>query len=68
MYTPTAAQATDSGAGPWPGQIIAVHQDGTVDLAVNPPDPDAVANLRVANVVQGGGDGQFALTGGPQMV
>jgi len=36
-YTPTAAEVTALGAGPWPGLITRVNADGTCDLVVDPP-------------------------------
>ena len=36
-YTPTAAEATSYGAGPWPGMITKVNADGTCNLVVDAP-------------------------------
>lgn len=41
-YTPTAAEVTANGAGPWAGLITAVNADGTVNLNVAPPTVTAL--------------------------
>jgi len=37
FYTPTAAEETAGGDGPWPGLIVRVNSDGSADLVVDPP-------------------------------
>jgi hypothetical protein len=43
-YTPTAAEATADGAGPWYGEIIRVYSNGTADLRVTPTVPATLAD------------------------
>jgi len=50
-YTPTAAEATADGDGPWPAQIVRVNADDTVDLRVFPTVPAAPAAVLADPIV-----------------
>lgn len=48
-YSPTAAEATADGTGPWPARILRVNADDTVDLVVHPTAPTASSPAAVAD-------------------
>lgn len=51
LYTPTAAEVTALGAGPWPALITKVNADGTCDLAVDPPGATAVGSALASPLI-----------------
>lgn len=51
LYTPTAAEATALGAGPWPGLITHVNVDGSCDLVVDVPGGDAVGAALASTLI-----------------
>ncbi len=65
LYTPTAAEATASGAGPWPGQITKVNADGTCNLSVAIPAGTISAKTSIS---RGTGLGQFSFQAGSASV
>ena len=65
MYTPTAAEAAASGAGPWPGQITKVNANGSCNLSVAIPAGTIAAKT---SIVRGTGLGQFSFQAGSAAV
>lgn len=48
LYTPTAAEVTANGEGPWSATIRDVNTDGSVDLEVIPRTPTALTATSIA--------------------
>lgn len=44
LYTPSAANATTYGAGPWPARITAVATDGSASLSCELPSQESTAD------------------------